>query len=91
MLKRLTLNVSRSQSNQATSHHISTSGIAFIAGAVGVAIDAELVLVLVLVLAPSGADADGGFAVAAPSGGLRRGTQACSYMRPSHMVIVVID
>jgi hypothetical protein len=49
------------------SHHISTSGIAFIAGAVGVAIDAELVLVLVL--APSGADADGGFTAAAPSGG----------------------
>jgi hypothetical protein len=87
VLKRLTLNVSRSQSNQATSHHISTSGIAFIAGAVGAAINAALVLVL----APSGADADGGFAVAAPSGGLRRGTQACSYMRPSHMVIVVID
>ena len=54
------------RTNQATSHRISTSGIAFIAGAAEVAVDAELVLVLVL--APSRADADEGFAAAAPSG-----------------------
>lgn len=59
------MNVSRSQSNQATSHRISTSGVASIAGAAGVAVDSGLVLVL----APSGADADGGFAAADASCG----------------------
>lgn len=83
------MSVSRSQSNQATSHRISTSGIALIAGAAGVAVGAELVLVLVLT--PSGADPDGGFAAAAPSGGCNGVLKLCSHMRPSHMVIVVID
>ena len=59
------MSVSRSQSNQATSHRISTSGVASIAGAPGVAVDSGLILVL----APSGADADGGFAAADASCG----------------------